>query len=71
MVTNHHVVAQADKITLTFHDGSEHAANVVGSDPQTDIAVLKTDKQDLKKGVRMRVKIPGDPARFVLLSLTG
>jgi serine protease Do len=47
VVTNHHVVAQADRITLTFHDDQQVEATLVGSDPQTDVAVLKVDKSDL------------------------
>jgi serine protease Do len=47
IVTNHHVVAKADRITLTFHDGSEAEAEWLGSDPKTDVAVLKADHSDL------------------------
>jgi serine protease Do len=43
VITNHHVVKDADKIRLRFHDGSERDAKVVGADPKTDIAVLKTE----------------------------
>ena len=48
VVTSHHVVARADAITLTFHDNSEAAAELLGSDPQTDIALLVTKKSDLR-----------------------
>jgi len=47
VITNHHVVAKADHITLTFYDDTEAEAVLVGSDPQTDVAVLKTDKRGL------------------------
>ena len=47
VVTNRHVIANADRITLTFHDGTESEAKVIGFDPQTDIALLKTDKPGL------------------------
>jgi len=47
VVTNHHVVSKADHITLTFHDDTEAAAALIGSDPQTDVAVLKTDRKNL------------------------
>ena len=43
VVTNQHVVAGADSATVTFADGSEYDATVVGSDPSTDLAVLKVD----------------------------
>ena len=41
VVTNEHVVDGADKVTVTFQDGTEVAATVVGSDPSTDVAVIK------------------------------
>jgi serine protease Do len=47
IVTNRHVVAGADVITVRFLDETEVEARIVGSDPQTDIAVLKVDKEDL------------------------
>ena len=41
IVTNNHVIADADEITVEFSDGSTLIAEVVGTDPKTDIAVLK------------------------------
>jgi putative serine protease PepD len=41
VVTNQHVVDGADKVTVTFQDGTEVDATVVGADPSTDVAVLK------------------------------
>jgi serine protease Do len=41
IVTNNHVIAQADKITVTFQDGTKHSAKLVGHDPKTDLALLK------------------------------
>jgi len=43
IITNNHVVANADKIRVRFHNGDERIAKVVGTDPQTDVAVLKVD----------------------------
>jgi serine protease Do len=48
VLTNHHVISKADVITLRFYDKTEAEAEVVGSDPQTDIAVLQVDKAGLK-----------------------
>jgi serine protease Do len=42
-VTNHHVVSDSDKITVTFYDGTEAQAKVVGTDKQSDVAVIKID----------------------------
>jgi serine protease Do len=42
-VTNNHVVQNADKITVTFQDSSEHTAKVIGRDNKTDLALLKVD----------------------------
>ena len=41
MLTNHHVVAGADKITVTLNDRTELDATLVGSDERSDVAVLK------------------------------
>lgn len=47
ILTNHHVVAEADEIKITLIDGTEHVAELVGSDPATDIAVIKVDVEGL------------------------
>jgi S1-C subfamily serine protease len=44
VVTNQHVVDGADKVTVTFEDGTEVAARVVGTDPSTDVAVLELEQ---------------------------
>ncbi len=41
IVTNAHVVTGAAKITVTMHDGTRLPAELIGSDPQTDIALLQ------------------------------
>jgi serine protease Do len=43
ILTNNHVVADAEKITVTFHDGETAEAKVVGTDPDADVAVIKVD----------------------------
>ena len=43
VVTNNHVIEDADEITVNFPDGLSLKATVVGTDPQTDIAVLKIE----------------------------
>jgi 2-alkenal reductase len=43
IVTNNHVVADATDLRVTFFDGTTVAATVVGSDPDSDLAVLKVD----------------------------
>lgn len=47
IITNHHVVQQADEIIVRFADGRETEAKVVGSDERSDIAVLEVDSSDL------------------------
>lgn len=43
IVTNNHVVKDADKVTVTLSDGTELPAKVIGRDPRTDLAVIKVD----------------------------
>ena len=45
IVTNAHVVARTAKRSAIFADGSEHAAEIVASDPHADLAVLKIDRE--------------------------
>ena len=48
MITNDHVVEGADgTLSVSFSDGSTAAANLVGRDPESDIAVIKVSKGDL------------------------
>jgi len=47
ILTNNHVIKGADKITVRLSDRRELDAKVVGTDPQTDIAVLKVKAHDL------------------------
>ncbi len=47
IVTNNHVVAGAETLTVRFDDGHEYLASIVGTDPDTDLAVIKVDATDL------------------------
>lgn len=51
IVTNYHVVEGARQITVTLHDDSTYTATVVGSDQQSDIALLKIDATGLTPAV--------------------
>jgi Do/DeqQ family serine protease len=43
VLTNAHVINGADTITVTLHDGSDHKARVIGTDPKADLAVLQLE----------------------------
>ncbi len=43
IVTNNHVAGGADEITVTLQDGRKFDANLVGSDPRTDLALIKIE----------------------------
>lgn len=47
ILTNHHVIDGADSIRITLHDQRVVTAKLVGSDPKTDLAVLKIDAPNL------------------------
>jgi len=47
IMTNNHVVGEADKITVRLADQREFPAKVVGTDPQSDVAVIKIEAKDL------------------------
>lgn len=49
IITNYHVIEGANQITVSFGEGQEHAARVVGVDPPNDLAVLQVD--DLPQGI--------------------
>ena len=47
VITNNHVVEDATKVSVAFADGTTESASVVGTDPNTEIAVLKVNRDDL------------------------
>ncbi len=47
IVTNNHVVEDADQITVTNFEGKEFSAKIIGTDPKTDLAVIKIDEINL------------------------
>ncbi len=47
ILTNNHVVASADEIEIAMADGRKLSAKVVGTDPETDLAVIKVDAENL------------------------
>lgn len=47
ILTNHHVIDGASEVLVTFADGARFPAQVIGSDPVTDLAVLLVDRTDL------------------------
>ena len=49
ILTNHHVVGEADEIEVSLIDGRTLDAEIVGSDSATDIAVIKVDAEDLSE----------------------
>ena len=47
IVTNNHVVANATKVEVTLNDNKKYEAKVIGTDPATDIALIKIDAEGL------------------------
>ena len=82
ILTNHHVVANAQKLEVTLADGSKWSAKLIGSDPDNDLAVIKIDapKEKLKvipmgdsKNLRIGQKVLaiGNPFGFERTLTTG
>jgi Do/DeqQ family serine protease len=57
IMTNNHVVNGADKLTVTMADGTELKATVVGQDAETDVAIIKVEPKDYKKGKLPSLKL--------------
>lgn len=49
VLTNNHVIAGADQITVTLKDGRDFKAKLIGADPDTDIAVLQIPAKNLQQ----------------------
>lgn len=47
IVTNNHVVENMTKVTVTFNSGKKTVATIVGTDPKTDLAVIKIEEKGL------------------------
>jgi len=47
IVTNNHVIKGADKLTVTLHDNRSFEATVIGTDPTTDLGLIKIEADDL------------------------
>jgi serine protease Do len=47
ILTNNHVIGDADKVTVKLQDGREYSAKVIGTDPHSDVAVIRIDAQNL------------------------
>ena len=54
IVTNAHVVADAATVDVTFADGSRSDGEVVAADPSVDLAVIRTDRDDLEAAELLR-----------------
>ncbi len=50
ILTNNHVVENAQEITVTLSDKQQYKAKILGRDPKTDLAVIKIDSQDFFAG---------------------
>ncbi len=51
IITNHHVIDGASEVTVRLKDGTEYTAQIIGSDEESDIAVIKIDATGLQTAV--------------------
>lgn len=47
VITNHHVIEGSDDLAVIFSDGARYPADLVGSDPTSDVAVLRVERPDI------------------------
>ncbi|UCD39116.1 MAG: Do family serine endopeptidase [Fidelibacterota bacterium] len=52
IITNNHVVQESEDIFVDLEDGREVSAEIIGTDPPTDLAVIKVDADNLKQAIR-------------------
>ncbi|MDR8522321.1 MULTISPECIES: outer membrane-stress sensor serine endopeptidase DegS [Shewanella] len=65
ILTNYHVIKRADEIVVALQDGRKFTSEVVGSDPETDLAVLKVEGDNLPV-VPLNLNIPARVGDVVL-----
>ena len=66
ILTNNHVIAQAEHIVVALHDGRRAEAKVIGTDPDTDLAVIKIE---LNKLPVLPFKLSGNEVGDVVLAI--
>ncbi|RKG34677.1 S1C family serine protease [Acinetobacter tianfuensis] len=66
ILTNNHVIAQADQIIVALHDGRRASAAVIGTDPDTDLAVIKVELNNLPV---LPFKLSGNEVGDVVLAI--
>ncbi|MCK7609573.1 trypsin-like peptidase domain-containing protein [Acinetobacter portensis] len=66
ILTNNHVISQADQIVVALHDGRRAVAAVIGTDPDTDLAVIKIALDDLPV---LPFKLSGNEVGDVVLAI--
>ncbi len=66
ILTNNHVISQADQIVVALHDGRRAVAEVIGTDPDTDLAVIKIALDDLPV---LPFKLSGNEVGDVVLAI--
>ena len=66
ILTNNHVIAQADQIVVALQDGRRAVAKVIGTDPDTDLAVIKIELANLPV---LPFKLSGNEVGDVVLAI--
>src|SRR5690554_2348490 len=66
ILTNNHVIENAHALTVTFKDELQADAKVIGSDSDTDLAILQIDRKDIPQGIQDEIKVAefGDSDRL-------
>ena len=71
IITNHHVIANANEITVTLNDQRQFSAKIIGSDTDSDVAVLKIQANNLPLTLRLNYqKVSPVSCQVFLLTLS-
>jgi len=69
VLTNNHVIDKADKIMVTLHDGRQLNAELIGTEPASDVAIIRVPGNNLKRVATTKTPMPASSFTRPVLSM--